>query len=158
VNGLRTWCAAMYRELVTILTGVIALVLWLLPLLFPSLERASRSLACVALSIGFMWASVRTWYGQNQRCVGLQKLLAEEYVPKIQKHRRQLSAAAIRWDSPQHEEDYYVSKFDDVESAKLAFRLWKERRDKQPVISPAIAVGESGWIRKTKSLLSDFRW
>jgi hypothetical protein len=90
--------------------------------------------------------------------VGLQKLLAEEYVPKIQKHRRQLSAAAIRWDSPQHEEDYYVSKFDDVESAKLAFRLWKERRDKQPVISPAIAVGESGWIRKTKSLLSDFRW
>ena len=34
MNGLWTWCAAMYRELVTFLTGVIALALWLLPLLF----------------------------------------------------------------------------------------------------------------------------
>lgn len=158
MNSIRTWSAAMYRELVTILTGVIALVLWLLPLLFPSLERASRSLAYLALCIGFIWASVRAWCGQNQRCGRLQELLAEEYVPKIEKHRRQLSAAALRWDSPEHEEEYYVSKFDDIGSARLAFRLWKERRAKQPVVPPAIAVGESEWMRNTRSSLSGFRW
>src|SRR5262249_45773695 len=128
MKQLLSWAVEMSRQSIAILTGsVIAAALAIEPYFQP----ASRWVALAALLAALLWAAFRVWRQQSDRSVHLQELLADAWVRRMEKLRHELSASAsLEWASEREEENYYVSKCDDDETARLAFRRWKMKCEK----------------------------
>lgn len=152
MKQLFEWIRAMANQFVTILTGtIVAAVLAIEPYF---LRTTSRWPAAVALLISLLWAGFRTWKQQRDRCAHLQNLLITEWIERMKRLRREVSASSsVEWSSDEKEEQYYISKFDDAETAQIAFRRWKEKFDNARP-APVIRFVESPWMRRTRSFWS----